>query len=224
VTDDRFFRYVVSFSSDGEVFAPLHESFEAVVDGVIAEIDLDLILAGALFIRIEAEDWNGQQSQLDLSFRVGPAHCANGAFLVPLPDCRPQPVPDTGDPYADCVTRINQFRMDCQCLPPLERWVDAEACADEHAEYDADLGRAHAGFRDRICNFNGSAQNECSGYPNDGLVISGCLQQMWDEGPGPWGDDHGHYLNMTNVDFRRVACGFYTTAEGRVWSVQNFSD
>ena len=223
VNDARFFRYVVSVSSDGENFAPLHESFDPVVDDVLAIIDLELIVAGALVVRVEAEDWNGLETVLEVRYRVGPAHCANGAFLVPLPNCRPQPVPDTGDPYTDCVTRINQFRMDCQCLPPLDRWLDGEDCADEHAEYDADRDRAHAGFRDRICNDGGQGQNECPAWGSEGQIISGCLQTMWDEGPGPWGDDHGHYLNMTNEAFRRVACGFYETPEGRVWSVQNFS-
>jgi len=223
VTDARFFRYVVSVSSDGEIFVPLSEHFDAVVDDELAFLDLDLIVAGALVVRIEAEDWNGLETVLDLRYRVGPAHCANGAFLVPLPNCRPQPVPDTGDPAADCVARINQFRMDCQCLPPLERWLDGEACAEEHAEYDADRGQPHAGFRDQICENGGGAQNECSEWAGEAQVIGGCLQAMWDEGPGPWGNDHGHYLNMTNGDFGRVACGFYRTPEGRVWSAQNFA-
>jgi hypothetical protein len=29
---------------------------------------------------------------------------------------------------------------------------------------------------------------------------------------------------MTNEDYGRVACGFYTTAGGEVWAVQNFTD
>jgi hypothetical protein len=40
---------------------------------------------------------------------------------------------------------------------------------------------------------------------------------MWDEGPGG-----GHYENMKSTDSTRVACGFYITPGGDVWSVQNF--
>jgi hypothetical protein len=45
---------------------------------------------------------------------------------------------------------------------------------------------------------------------------------MWDEGPGEPYSAHGHYINMTNPSYTMVACGFYETAGGSVWSVQNF--
>ena len=151
-----------------------------------------------------------------------PSHCT-GPLELPIPDCRPSPLPSTGDLYEDCVRRINQLRAECQCLGPLARWPEGEACADQQAEYDA-MGRgAHAGFRDRICSPRGGAQNECPGYRNNDQVIGLCLQQMWDEGPGEPFIEHGHYLNMTNPAFNGVACGFFTTAAGRVWSVQNFT-
>jgi hypothetical protein len=135
----------------------------------------------------------------------------------------------TGDPHQDCVNRINQFRVECACLPPLERWTDGEACADEMAEYDSGLEDAHAGFRDDICE-GGSAQNECPGWRSEEQVIDGCLQAMWDEGPPPTEtcsgacfQEYGHFINMTNTRHTKVACGFFTTADGEVWSVQNFS-
>ena len=151
-----------------------------------------------------------------------PDHCADGPLDAPLPDCRPTPPPSTGDIREDCVRRINQFRRECRCLPPLERWVEGESCADEHAEYDADGAGAHGGFRDRICSPGGSAQNECPGWGSETQVISGCLQAMWDEGPGEPFSEHGHYINMSSSRYSRVACGFHTTAAGRVWAVQNF--
>ena len=40
-------------------------------------------------------------------------------------------------------------------------------------------------------------------------VISGCLQAMWNEGPGEPFSEHGHYINMTRASFSMVACGFY---------------
>lgn len=143
--------------------------------------------------------------------------------------CKLQPPPSTGDLHQDCVDRINQFRTECACLPPLERRMDGEACADEMAEYDAGKGTAHAGVSDQICQ-PGGAQNECPGYSSNEQVISLCLQQMWDEGPPPQDpcegscfQEYGHFINMTSTSSTRVACGFFTTSSGKVWSVQNFS-
>lgn len=150
-----------------------------------------------------------------------PTECASGPLALPIPGCMPRPVPDTGDPYADCVARINQFRWECQCMPPLARWTEAESCADQHAEYDSTRS-PHSGFRDGICSMGGFGQNECPGWPSVDSTISGCLQAMWDEGPGEPFSEHGHYLNMTNTSFSMVACGFYTTPGGDVWAVQNF--
>ena len=148
-------------------------------------------------------------------------NCDQGPLDAPKPDCAPTPPPSTGDPYEDCVVRINQLRWECQCLPPLEQWTEGESCADEHAEYDSTQG-AHAGFRDEICSPGGWAQNECPGWGSSDQVITGCLQAMWDEGPGEPFSEHGHYINMTSPRNSRVACGFYTTSEGAVWAVQNF--
>ncbi len=145
---------------------------------------------------------------------------ASGPLAEPISGCRPLPVPDTGDPAADCVARINQFRHDCQCLPPLMRWTAGEACADRVAQYDSEAGTPHAGFRAGICD-SGRAQNECPGWRSIPQTISGCLQQMWDEGPGDFygPPPHGHYINMST--HTRVACGFYE-GPGGVWAVQNF--
>lgn len=151
-----------------------------------------------------------------------PGECEGGPLAEPIPGCQPTPVPDTGDMYADCVARINQFRWECQCLPPLDRWPEGESCADEHAEYDSTHG-AHAGFQANICSPRGNAQNECPGWGSVGQVLDGCLQMMWDEGPGEPFAEHGHYINMSSTNYNRVACGFYTTAGGSVWAVQNFS-
>ena len=143
--------------------------------------------------------------------------------------CTLEALPSTGDRYQDCVDRINQFRVECACLPPLERWTEGEACADEMSEYDSVQDEAHAGFRDDICS-GGSAQNECPGYRSETQVVELCLQQMWDEGPPPQdpcdGDCfqmYGHFINMTNERYTKVACGFFTTDGNEVWSVQNYS-
>jgi hypothetical protein len=143
--------------------------------------------------------------------------------------CQLAAPPSTGDAHQDCVDRINQFRTQCACLPALARWTDGEACADMMAEYDSGGTTAHAGFMANICK-GGSAQNECPGWGSEAQVVSGCLQQMWNEGPPPSSDctgscfqKYGHFINMTNTRMKKVACGFYKTEQGKLWSVQNFS-
>ena len=146
---------------------------------------------------------------------------SDGGGTFPLPNCRPTPIQTGADPHRECVDRINQFRSECQNLPPLARWQEGEACADQMAQYDASKTGAHAGFVAGICN-GGSAQNECPNWPSPSAIVSSCLQQMWDEGPGASFQEHGHYINMSSTQYSRVACGFYTTSSGKIWSVQNF--
>lgn len=154
---------------------------------------------------------------------MGEASCDTGPLDSPVSGCSPDPPPTTGDFYQDCVDRINQLRWECQCLPPLDRWTEAESCADQQAEYDYGVNQAHAGIQANVCQPGGSGQNECPDYgPNFGIVEF-CLQQMWDEGPGDDFNAHGHYINMTNPDFTKVACGRFETPQGNIWSVQNYS-
>jgi hypothetical protein len=144
--------------------------------------------------------------------------CAGGPLAAPIPNCAP-PVPaSSGDPHQDCVDRINQFRWECQCLPPLARWTDAEACTDEQAADDQQSDSPHGHFG--AC--GESAQNTCPNWGSESDVIGGCLQMMWDEGPGEPYSQHGHYINMSNLGYSKVACGFSTTNDG-TWSNQNFS-
>ena len=105
------------------------------------------------------------------------------------------------------------------CLPPYERWTEAEACADQQVAHDRARDDPHAGFRDGVCTPRGSAQNECLGG-----ALGSCLQNMFDEGPPPRTpcegacfQEHGHFINMTSPRYTRVACGF----DGN-WAVQNF--
>ena len=147
--------------------------------------------------------------------------CKDGPLSRPLSACAPPAPPSTGDRYEDCVARINQLRWKCQCLPPLRRWKGGEKCASRHAKYDAKHG-IHAGFNKNICKPHGLAQNECPAWPSSKRVVDGCLQSMWDEGPGKRFSKHGHYISMSNPDYEAVACGFAKSADGEVWSVQNF--
>jgi hypothetical protein len=145
--------------------------------------------------------------------------------------CQLAALPSTGDFHQDCVDRVNQFRTQCACLPALARWTEGEACADMMAQYDAEhmSEGAHAGFKGNICS-GGSSQNECPGWRSETMVVSGCLQSMWNEGPPPSQpcdgacfQMYGHFINMTSTRSTKVACGIFTTSSGQIWSVQNFS-
>ena len=148
---------------------------------------------------------------------------------VPNYSCKPTS-PNTGDIYADCAARVNQFRA-CVCLPPLPRWNAGEACADQDSEYDSQQNTAHAGFTAKIC-AAGNAQDECPDWSGSTpeKVIDGCLLMMFNEGPPPTAtctgqcySDHGHYINMTGTKYKSgVACGFSTTSSGSIWAAQNF--
>lgn len=164
-------------------------------------------------------------------------------------DCRPETLPTSGDFAEDCVNRINQFRVECFCMEPLQRWNEAEVCAEQNAEYDQQVNEPHAGWgSDGVCSEdsgdlarsnNGFATNECPGYPSVQSVISTCLLQMYQEG-AQWEEElgrpptqadyedcsgscyskYGHFIAMTSTSYSRVACGI--TEDPDYWSVQNF--
>ena len=81
----------------------------------------------------------------------GAGGCDSGELGTSLPDCQVEPLPSTGDYHQDCVNEINQFRWQCQCLPPLERWPEGEACADQMAQYDYQNNVAHGGVMANLC-------------------------------------------------------------------------
>jgi hypothetical protein len=117
-----------------------------------------------------------------------------------------------------CVDTINSSRKTLG-LPAYERWNAEEDCADSQAKSDSASGTAHGAFG----RCGESAQNECPGWPGPPeSMITGCLKMMWAEGPGSDFSAHGHYLNMSSTKYTKVACGFYTLPDGRVWAVQDF--
>lgn len=136
--------------------------------------------------------------------------------LVPIDPVVP---PTDGSPEQLCVDKINALRATIG-LGPLARWTDNEVCADGQAQSDSVSGQAHGAFS--AC--PNWAQNECPGWPSVASIYSGssCLDMMWKEGPGEPYSAHGHYINMTNPSYTKVSCGFFTTAAGKVWAVQDF--
>ncbi len=116
-----------------------------------------------------------------------------------------------------CVDKINAYRATLG-LPPYGRWQSAEACTDQEAASDGASNTPHGAFG----SCDELAQNECPGWTGSySEIMDGCLQLMWDEGPGDF-DGHGHYINMSSTEYTEVACGFATLPDGSVWATQNF--
>ncbi len=131
---------------------------------------------------------------------------------------------DPGDPLgaarAQCVQLINMYRGTLSPpSPPLTQASLAnETCVDGQAKADFTANTPHSAFGQ--C--NESAQDECPGWPGPPASINtGCLAQMWAEGPPPAGQDN-HWLNMENPQYTQVACGFYQTPSGDWWTTQDF--
>jgi hypothetical protein len=129
---------------------------------------------------------------------------------------------NTNDMYADartrCVDRINELRAS-KGKGPIPRLASAESCADGQAKSDSESGKAHGAFNDcadQVKHWSGIAQNECPGYKSVEATLTSCIDMMWAEGPGG-----GHYDNMMGGS-THMACGFYTTPDGKVWQVQDY--
>jgi hypothetical protein len=120
---------------------------------------------------------------------------------------------------AQCVQIINQDRASLSPpSPALTEATSSESCVDGQAQADSTSGKPHSAFG----NCQESAQDECPGWPGPpSSIMTGCLGQMWAEGPPPAGQDN-HWLNMSNPKYTKVACGFYQTPSGDWWATQDF--
>jgi hypothetical protein len=123
-----------------------------------------------------------------------------------------------GDARTRCVDRVNELRAS-KGKGPIPRLATAEPCADGQAKSDSESGKAHGAFNDcadQVKHWSGIAQNECPNYKSVEATLTGCIDMMWAEGPGG-----GHYDNMMGGS-THMACGFYTTPDGKVWQVQDY--
>lgn len=124
------------------------------------------------------------------------------------------------------VNEINQYRA-TESLPPLQRWVEGESCADQSAMKDSQIGQAHATYEDarKECgsgtvNFG---QNALPGWNSLQEVKNYGVKAMWDEKFNPNGAQ-GHYQTMNSSKFRKVAIGVYRMPNGKYWVNMNFRD
>jgi len=119
----------------------------------------------------------------------------------------------------ECVKKVNALRATLK-LPALARRTDLESCADAQAKKDFQSHKPHGAFGQ--CQ-ESIGQCECPGWgaATDQTLVNGCMQQMWNEGPGSDFSKHGHFLIMSNKDAKGVACGIFRS-NGNVWALQNY--
>lgn len=118
---------------------------------------------------------------------------------------------------AQVLTKINQLRADSS-LPALSRWTDAESCADSEATADEAANQPHATFG--RCHEYG--QPECPGWPALAQISSGCVIQMWMEGP-PLSGNSNDYALLASTAYHKLAVGLHVDATGTVWAALDFA-
>ena len=117
-----------------------------------------------------------------------------------------------------CVQIINQDRATLKVAALTQATLTQETCVDGQAQADYTANTPHSAFG-KCMEY---AQDECPGWPGPPSSIdTGCLAQMWAEGPPPAGTDN-HWLNMSNAQYTTVACGFYQDPAGSWWATQDF--
>ena len=134
------------------------------------------------------------------------------------------------DPIAafrkDCVDRINKMRA-LETLPPLAQDHGHEKCSDDDAKVNLEKGNDHY----QKC----GVQNTCGIMASISDILNVCIEkQMYHHekknyqknptgcAPLKWPNGCGHYLNMVDKGFKKVACGIYKTPAGTFKALLNF--
>ena len=127
----------------------------------------------------------------------------------------------------DCLAKINEYRATEDLEPLALASEEKQTCADKQSADDLKSGKAHGHFGD--CgewaqnsgpNFNGSFQKNAS------AVADYYLEMMWNEkklvesGEADLNSDAdygkiGHYKNMRNKSYTKVACGIALSSDGK---------
>ena len=153
----------------------------------------------------------------------------NDTMVDPTTDSTSEPTPPQPDNSLQqlCVDTINNYRKTLG-LTPYERWKEGEACTTSQTQEDYEIYKDSGGtkFHGSFPACSESAQNECPEWYGVTFaeMTTKCLKKMWDEGPGEPFSAHGHYINMSSTAYKKVACGYYETPEGKLWSIQNFAN
>ena len=128
----------------------------------------------------------------------------------------------------DCLAKINEYRATEDLKPLTLASEEKQTCADKQSADDLKTNEAHGHFGD--CgefaqnsgpNFSGSWQKNAS------AVAEYYLKMMWEDekalvtsgkrDPNKSADYAyiGHYLNMKNTSYTKVACGITLSEDGK---------
>ena len=122
----------------------------------------------------------------------------------------------------DCLAKINEYRATEDLKPLTLASEEKQTCADKQSADDLKTNEAHGHFGD--CgefaqnsgpNFSGSWQKNAS------AVAEYYLKMMWEDekakaekGVTEYAQI-GHYLNMKNTSYTKVACGIALSSDGK---------
>lgn len=122
----------------------------------------------------------------------------------------------------DCLAKINEYRA-TEDLPPLALASEEKlTCIDKQSADDLKSNKAHGHMGD--C--GESAQNSGPNFSttwqaNATAVAESYLKMMWEDekAKAEKGETEyskiGHYLNMKNTSYTKVACGIALSADGK---------
>jgi hypothetical protein len=159
---------------------------------------------------------------------------------------------DSGDGFGAartaCINEINKLRA-TEGHSAYTLWTGSsiDSCVDEQATNDQTDNSPHeAWINNKYPTCNGYGQDECLGYGITPSGVVACLDDMWNEKYqsncsgcskcqkqmtqncancdfyGQYGQECGHYVNMSADYFSYAACGFSTLGGSGQWAVQNF--
>lgn len=122
----------------------------------------------------------------------------------------------------DCLAKINEYRATENLKPLTLASEEKQTCADKQSADDLKSNKAHGHFGD--CgefaqnsgpNFNGKFQKNAT------AVAEYYLKMMWEDekAKAEKGETEyaqiGHYLNMKNTSYTKVACGIAISEDGK---------
>ena len=121
----------------------------------------------------------------------------------------------------DCLAKINAYRATENLEPLTLAAEDKQTCADKQSADDLKSGKAHGHFGDCGEFAQNSGPNFSGSFQKNATAVSEYyLKMMWEEEKAKAESgvteytQIGHYLNMKNTSYTKVACGIALSSDG----------
>lgn len=128
----------------------------------------------------------------------------------------------------DCLAKINEYRATENLKPLTLASEEKQTCADKQSADDLASGKAHGHFGDCGEFAQNSGPNFSANWQKSATAVAEYyLKMMWEEekalvtngerDPNK-NEDYpyiGHYLNMKNTSYTKVACGIALSSDGK---------